>query len=529
LAFVFAAAGVALGQPQNDFCQDAIRVGLGQTPFDTTDAITDGPFEPTCGFCCGDEQINQDVWFEYQADEDGPLVVSLCGSSFDTKLAVYEEQCPTRPGELIACNDDFPTCEVQSQVTLDARRGTTYLIRIGGFRELQGPGTLTAAPPPQPPPHDECEDAIEVRTGETFRGTTVAATGRDVTSCTNFDELDVWHLWRANCTGIATASLCDQSDFDTSLAVFDACGGSELACDDDGCERTSRVEFSASDGIEYVLRVSGFNGLTGNYGLTVTCIGNDQGACCEPDGSCSFGGREECDNRNGEYHPGRACERIVCPPPNDDCAGAIEILDGVTDYTTLGATTDGPAHPACEFAGYNQIDFDVWYRYRATVNGEVTVSTCNAADYDTKIAVYGGTDCPASDERLIGCNDDAEGCGLTSELTFDTQCGQNYLIRVGGFRDSAGSGSITVTPVGECVACEQIKQFKVACKNGKLKAKVKSSLEEGVILTIDNNGERGFMRINNRGKGKVIFRGQSGVHTVAVVECPERTTQVDCG
>ncbi len=529
LALTFIAATSAFGQPQNDFCADAIPVGLGGVDFDSTGAITDGPFEPTCGFCCGDEQLNHDVWFEHVADENGPLEISLCGSSFDTKLAVYEGACPVAPGELIACNDDDPACELNSKVRIDARRGRTYLIRIGGFRDLQGPGVLLIAPPPQPPIHDECQAAIVIETGETYRSTTVGATGEDVTSCTAGDTIDVWHDWTADCTGLATASLCNESDFDTSVAVFDRCNGAELACDDDGCERASRVDFEVTEGESYLVRVSGYSGLTGNYGLTMTCADGDMGACCEPDGSCSFGTQEQCDGRNGVYHPARPCENIVCAPPNDDCADATDIFDGVTDFTTLGASTDGPAHADCDFAQFDQIDFDIWYRYRSTVNGEVTVSLCNTADYDSKIAVYADVACPTNDDRLLGCNDDAEGCELTSELTFEAQCGREYLIRVGGFADSAGSGSITIVPEGDCVECDAIKKFKVACQRGKLKAKVKSSLAEGVILTIDNSGQEGFMRINNRGKGKVIFRGQSGPHDVSIVECPERRESVDCG
>ncbi|MCX5690379.1 MAG: hypothetical protein NTV94_11455, partial [Planctomycetota bacterium] len=62
---------------------------------------------------------------------DGLTSVSLCGSSFDTKLGAYAGSCPSVPNTVITCNDDF--CSVQSQISFAATAGQRYLIRIGGF------------------------------------------------------------------------------------------------------------------------------------------------------------------------------------------------------------------------------------------------------------------------------------------------------------------------------------------------------------------------------------------------------------
>ncbi len=76
--------------------------------------------------------------------------------------------------------------------------------------------------------------------------------------------------------------------------------------------------------------------------------------------------------------------------------------------------------------------------------------------------------------------------------------------------------------------CGAIRKLKVRCRNGKLTAKVKSKLQEGSVLTIDNEGDRKQLVINRRGKGKVKYRNQSGKHRVMIVECPERSKVVDC-
>jgi hypothetical protein len=154
--------------------------------------------------------------------------------------------------------------------------------------------------------------------------------------------------------------------------------------------------------------VAGFDGTVGDYPLTVGC------------------------------EPGAAV--------NDACADAILIEEGSTPFDTTGAGTDGPAHAACLSFGDNQVNQDIWYRFVADCDGELTVSTCGTADFDTRLAAYEGTECPVTDERLLGCNDDGPVCpDFTSLLVVQVEAGQSYLIRVGGFGVSEGAGMLSVT------------------------------------------------------------------------------------
>jgi subtilisin family serine protease len=124
------------------------------------------------------------------------------------------------------------------------------------------------------------------------------------------------------------------------------------------------------------------------------------------------------------------------PPPgpaNNACASAQTVAYGTTAFTTVGATTDGPA--ACVTTGN-----DVWFRFTACVSGTVTVQTCSLASWDTVVAVYSGS-CGALTQRA--CNDDA--CGTQSRAAFSATAGQVYLIRVGGYNGATGTGSISVT------------------------------------------------------------------------------------
>jgi hypothetical protein len=131
----------------------------------------------------------------------------------------------------------------------------------------------------------------------------------------------------------------------------------------------------------------------------------------------------------------------------DLCADAVPILEGVTSFTTVGATTDGPSNPpgACNDSGENQTHNDIWFAYTATATGNLLVDTCEeyggSAGYDSDLVIYDGCDCGAL--ALLDCNDDAyTPCGSNtyhSAAYVPVVQGNCYLIRVGGW-SAADSG-----------------------------------------------------------------------------------------
>ena len=70
----------------------------------------------------------------------GGTTISLVGSSFDTKLAVYDGcACNPDADRLIKSNDDFVV--QQSEVVIDVTAGRQYLIEVGGYNaSSKGPG-----------------------------------------------------------------------------------------------------------------------------------------------------------------------------------------------------------------------------------------------------------------------------------------------------------------------------------------------------------------------------------------------------
>jgi len=150
---------------------------------------------------------------------------------------------------------------------------------------------------------------------------------------------------------------------------------------------------------------------------------------------------EQCDDGNQVSGDGcsAACQNETSVIPHDRCSSPNAVTDGSRSYSNSGADTDGPDEPGtCNFAGSSQVSADIWYCYTATCTGTAFVSLCGS-HYDTKLAVYGGCGCPSA--APLACSDDD--CGraesnLQSRVEIQVTAGQQYMLRVGGFRTSQG-------------------------------------------------------------------------------------------
>jgi hypothetical protein len=126
-------------------------------------------------------------------------------------------------------------------------------------------------------------------------------------------------------------------------------------------------------------------------------------------------------------------------PPNDTCATAIPIGDGVYAGSNAGATTGPDPIGTCGSMGA-----DVWYAYTASCTGVALATFCGAgsATYDTVLAAWTGP-CGALSE--LTCNDDS--CSLQSQISFPVTAGVVYPISVGGFSGDTGSFNLSVSCV----------------------------------------------------------------------------------
>lgn len=130
------------------------------------------------------------------------------------------------------------------------------------------------------------------------------------------------------------------------------------------------------------------------------------------------------------------------PTTRDTCSDAVLITIGSsTNGDTTGGTGDSTL--LCgSFAGATAPTD--WYSFVGDGN-TVTASTC-VASYDTTLHSYCGN-CPAGLVCITG-NDDFCGNGLQSQISWCTQSGVTYYIRVGGFSSNFGAYTLELTSDG---------------------------------------------------------------------------------
>jgi hypothetical protein len=110
-------------------------------------------------------------------------------------------------------------------------------------------------------------------------------------------------------------------------------------------------------------------------------------------------------------------------PSNDECAGAIPIVDGTTTgLSNVGATLSGGAPALCSPGAQR----DVWFSYAASCTGTLLVTTCGGGTLnDTVLQVLGGT---CASPVSLACNNND--CGFRSALLVPVSAGTTYLLRV---------------------------------------------------------------------------------------------------
>jgi len=132
-------------------------------------------------------------------------------------------------------------------------------------------------PPAPPPVNNGCIGALPACPG-TLTGTTIGATRNGASSCGNANSSpDVWYFYTPMSNGSATISTCGAgTTYDSVLSIHSLCPGTtanQLACDDDGCGTSggpSTVTVNVTAGVTYFIRVTGWDGASGDFQLNIT-------------------------------------------------------------------------------------------------------------------------------------------------------------------------------------------------------------------------------------------------------------------
>lgn len=344
------------------------------------------------------------------------------------------------------------------------------------------------------PINDDCTNATGIACSQVASGTTTNATDDNSapTCMTGVTAPGVWYAFSGNGQQV-TATTCPDNQYDTKLNVYTgACDA--LVCvagNDDISDGVycSSVTFLAEAGVPYYILVQGYDGETGPFDLSVTCLscgaplnlaapqvldvaatidwtstntgatftleygpaGFTQGTGSTLNGTVGVDGppvtinglapasdyevyvREVCGATQGPWAGPLPFTTLADPPAvNAFCTGALPLACG---SEIIGDTESGLIADAPNCAAANISARGLWYSFTGT-GDDATLSTCLNSGYDTKLSVFTGA---CGSLMCVAGNDDGPNCpGNTSEVTFQTTVGTNYLVLVHGYGEDAG-------------------------------------------------------------------------------------------
>ena len=225
------------------------------------------------------------------------------------------------------------------------------------------------------------------------------------------NKTDRWFSFTPSTSGNYRFETCG-SNFDTIISLWNGCGGSELACNNDYITGPSTGCTSARSRI-------GSIALVANTPYLVRIAAP---------ASASLSGTSLI-NLSITAAPARAV--------NDECSGAIPAAIGTNAFDTNEATNDF-------VAGCNTtLSRDVWFTFASNGPGAARIATCPGTTLNTVVSVYDG--CFGNE---LACNDNAgiSGCSNQSVISnFGVNPGTTYYIRVAGNSVSVfGAGQLTI-------------------------------------------------------------------------------------
>ena len=267
-------------------------------------------------------------------------------------------------------------------------------------------------------------------------------------------------------------------DYDTAIYARDACGGTELACNDDtDGSLGSAIELELLADETVVIYVTGFSSACGEFALDVSFVGCGDGVLEEGRGeTCDDGNADAGDGCNdlcgieegwecaiagepcvplfvcgdGEVETGETCDDGNTEP-YDGCSSTcglevcptLDEVTGVGEALASGDSCGAGDNDAPATCGGTNTGGDYAVAYTSGLAGLYTFSTVNdGLGFDT--AIYARDACGGTE---LACNDDASGT-LGSTISLELGAEETIVVYVSGFAGSCGEFALDTSFVG---------------------------------------------------------------------------------
>jgi chitodextrinase len=420
-----------------------------------------------------EDEIQHSVWFRFSAPKEETVSIEILNAAFDTQLAVYGNQASSGCAnfdtfELLKANDDLDVeGGFNSKFTLKdipynpGSNRIYYYILVDGYKGAMG--TFDLQVKLGLPENDLIENAITLQVDASGQG--VFNNGGATTSDEEQviappqvplqfkdgwgdNEQDgkriqtsVWFKFIAPAEGAVQISTCNQASFSNQLALYKI---GDLA-------NYSTYEYLGADDGGNQCRIPPSNqypngrNVRGSILNVTDLIGGETYYLLVDGNATSF----------GQFSIDLLTQKITEPPENDAPCDAIELpVNGEvqTGYSNFAATPD-KSIKRYDITPSEWLDDDmdgtVWFTFTGPSSGEVEISTCDLANFDTQLAVFTLHGCQIdSTAVLMGANEDGpKSCatGGDSYLTLkNLTAGQKYYLVVDGFGPNKGNFSIVL-------------------------------------------------------------------------------------
>jgi hypothetical protein len=258
------------GPPSNDNCENATPINLSQNYYGSTLGAT-GSSTSSCGL-----DDTADVWYSYTAQNNGFVRFHLEDTDYSCGLPITIALYDDCQGNELACSKTGlnSSCNSNAEIGFVLTQGHTYYIRIARDSHSTGNYLLNAVYLVGHPQNDLCTDAIPVNLHDGVSGSTLSATGSDITSCGDNDTADVWYSFTPEDSGTVYFFVINARPIPgpcMTIALFDNCEGSELACGQCTCFG-SQISYEVVQGQTYYIRVSRSNNLTADFELIISDV-----------------------------------------------------------------------------------------------------------------------------------------------------------------------------------------------------------------------------------------------------------------